>query len=428
MWEIVLGFKSFTVRPISVFGATTALVSLLPLVPSNAEPLFNVTVTSNGTTTETSFTNAIDFVDQTTTSEGLTGLNPNYTISSVATVLGDFRGVDYSLTYPDRGATLIFEVPDLDISQTFSEATREANEDALDDYLVTNQDDILTKLGEFLVRTTATDPVAGNPASLQATMISSDFGLGSGFGGNGSVQVNDDNTVEETPGGIPGLAARLGRFSVDGNDGTVIELPLSYVKPLADPRWAVVLEMPLTYVDIGGSQSYSASLGGGLRIPVLDNWSLTPSVRVGGVGSDDFGAFAFMYSGSVTSSFRFTAMGLDFNLGNMLSYISTTGNPNDGEKSPDYDLQNTVARNGLSASGSSSWRLFDQPTTWEASIVNTQILGDDIYIDNYTDFAVSLGTVQSQNGLTWDAARLGITYTIGNHGYKKVNVNFGYKF
>ncbi|SMP34782.1 hypothetical protein SAMN06265373_11095 [Shimia sagamensis] len=423
-----MNFSEFFTHSKVAFMATTVIAVVSQPGLGTAEPLFNVTVTSNGTTTETAFTNALDFVDQTTTSAGIAGLNPNYTTTSTATVLGDFRGVDYSLVYPDSGSTLRFSIPDLDISQTFSEQTRELSEDALDDYLVSNQDGILTRIGELLVQTTATDPVAGNPTSLQANMISSDFGLGSGFGGSGSVKVNDDNTVEESAGGIPGLAARLGRFSVDGADGTVIELPISYVKPLADPRWAVVLEMPLTYVDIGGSQSYSASLGGGLRIPVLDNWSLTPSLRVGGVGSDDFGAFAYMYSGSLTSSFRFNALGLDFNLGNMLSYISTTGSPGSGEKSPDYDLQNTVARNGLSASGRTTWRLFDQPTTWEASIVNTQIFGDDVYIDNYTDFAISLGTERSQNGLTWDAARLGITYSIGNHGYKKVNVNFGYQF
>jgi hypothetical protein len=61
-------------------------------------------------------------------------------------------------------------------------------------------------------------------------------------------------------------------------------------------------------------------------------------------------------------------------------------------------------------------------------VVNTQIFGDAVYIDNYTDFAVSFGTEASRNGLTWDAIRIGFTYTVGNEGYQGGQINFGYQF
>jgi hypothetical protein len=408
----------------------SALAILLSLTCSKVESqeLFNSTVTSNGVTTSQSYSNSIDFIDQTTTSFGLADINPAYTPTSTALVLGDFRGVGFSLTYPTTGSTLIFQIPALGISETFAEANRGLSEDALDTYLSNNGDDILTRIAALLVSTTATDPVAGNPQSLQGTMISSDFGIGTGFGGIGDVRADGDGSSGEGSGrGVFGLAARLGRFSAGGADGTTIELPLSYVRPLADPRWALVVEAPLTFTDIEGSTSYSGSLGGGVRIPILDQWSITPTLRIGAVGSEDLGAAAFMYSANVTSSFRFSVGDLDFNLGNMLSYVASTGSPS-VEDSLNYELQNTATRNGLSATGKIGRQIFGEEAVWEAFIVNTQIFGDAVYVDNYTDLAISFGTQRSQNGLTWDAARLGLTYTIGSGDFKRFNLNFGYQF
>ncbi len=408
--------------------AVVAAAGLFSIGDAGAQELFNTEVTSNGVTASESFTNAQDFLNQTSTSLGLAGINPAYTFDSAAVVLGDFRGVDFSITYPTTGSTLVFEIPELGIVEIFAESTRALSEDALDEYLASNADNILGRLADLLVATTPTDPVAGNPASLQGSMVASDFGIGSGFGGIGNVKVDDKGNLEEISGrGVFGVAARLGRFSAGDASGDVIELPLSYVKPLADPRWALVFEMPLTYTDIEGSNSYSVSLGGGVRIPVLDQWSLTPTLRYGAVSSEDLGAASGMYSANITSSFRFKVRNLDFNLANMLSYIATTGGPSIDD-SLDYDLQNTVSRNGLAVSGNLGRQIFNEDATWEAFIVNTQIFGDDVFVDNYTDVSFSVGTKKSQNGLTWDAARIGITYTFGSGDFDKFNLNFGYQF
>ena len=94
----------------------------------------------------------------------------------------------------------------------------------------------------------------------------------------------------------------------------------------------------------------------------------------------------------------------------------------------DYDLRNTMLRNGLSVSKSTSRKLFGDPTTWDFAVVNTQISGDEVFIDNYTDVSFSYGTLASKNGITWDSVRLGLTYTITNKDYNGFQLNFGYQF
>ena len=90
----------------------------------------------------------------------------------------------------------------------------------------------------------------------------------------------------------------------------------------------------------------------------------------------------------------------------------------------DYSLSNQVIKNGFAVEAPSGIRLAGKQTSWEASIANTYLMGDALYINNYYDLALSLGTVKVNN----NSLRLGMTYTQGDHGYSKFNMNFGYQF
>ncbi|MEM6637460.1 MAG: hypothetical protein AAF667_16395 [Pseudomonadota bacterium] len=378
-----------------------------------------------------SYNNVEDFVDAVLTSEGFASINPEYTLSSGVAVAANFRGVLINLNYDFGGTALTFSVPELGVTEVFDGGSRVASEDELDDYLTNNTDEIVTRILGLLVESTATDPVAGNPNSLQATMVQSDFGVGAGFGGFGTYSFdNSQRGFTAGPGTqIPGAAARFGNYSVGDVDGTVISLPLGYTIPLADPRYAIVLEAPITYVEANGTDSYSISFGGGFRIPILNNWAVTPTARLGTTGSEDVGSAATLYSLGVTSSYRFDVGSVGFNLANMVNYVATSGGSFEVDDFEiEYDLANTIFRNGLAIEGETGFELFGENVTWEGWVVNTMITGDEVFIDNYTDFAISFGTQASRNGFTWDAARLGLTYTIGNNDFSRLSVNFGYQF
>ena len=151
-----------------------------------------------------------------------------------------------------------------------------------------------------------TSPVAGNPLSLQHRMVEGDFRLGSFVGAS-------PDFVSAGAGGAqlpPLIGIGLGYTYVSSAEYSVrqTELPFSYSRPLADPRYALVFDFPLAYTDIttygsGTARIYSASLGAGVRLAVLDNWIVTPTVRVG-VSSDTGEAInAWLAGASVVSNY-----------------------------------------------------------------------------------------------------------------------------
>ena len=220
---------------------------------------------------------------------------------------------------------------------------------------------------------------------------------------------------------------RGARFTSKEITQTVITLPFSYAFPLADPRYGVVISTPFTYVETDGTQSFALSFTGGLRVPVYDNWTITPSLSIGAGGLVNLDTVNSMVGAAVASSFRWSAQTWNYELGNSVGFNKTaTAKSPAGNK--DFEARNTTMKNGISVSKDTSRELFGDPTTWEFALFNTQIFGDAVSIDDFTDISFSYGTVASKNGFTWDSVRLGLTYTFTNKDYKGLEVNFGYQF
>lgn len=401
-------------------------VLMLGSLPASAADLFSVTVDTEGVTQgagSNDIRDLVDFIEN----GNYQDINAAYTLMSIATSLYNFRGVPATVEYPTAGSTLIFEIPSIGISETFSEATRALSEEALIDFLEANQNGILTALLQELARTSPVDPVAGNPNSLMSKMVAADFDNATTVGPGNSFKATSSGEGDEDAPNLIGLQARFGRFAAGDFNSNVIDLPFSYVVPLADPRYAVSFDVPLTVVSTEGSRSYAGSLGLGARLPVLDNWFVTPAFRFGATGSLTVGGAALLYSGSITSNYEFEVAGVDFSLGNGFTAIQTAP-LSFSDADLDYDLTNFVFRNGLGASGDTGFTLFSEPVTWEAAIVNTQFLGDKLFVKGATDVSVSFGTEASENGLTWDSLRLGLTYTFTDADFSGFRLNFGYQF
>jgi len=91
-----------------------------------------------------------------------------------------------------------FHGPEPGINESFSGGTRDISNDLFEDYIKQNGDDILREL----LRVSAVDPLAGNPASVQSQMAAGDFAAGV-------------DPVYDTlkPGSSFGLGARFGSYS-----------------------------------------------------------------------------------------------------------------------------------------------------------------------------------------------------------------------
>lgn len=398
-------------------------------VSALAKDLLTVTVSVAGGPSATSTFPDADALINAIDSAGYKSINPAYTVTSAATIDVNFRGVTANVIYPAGGATLDFFIPEIQTAPLFTgtAGTRAANERALETFLRTNQSRLLSLLLQRAVKATPHDPVAGTPGSLMARMTEADFIMGTTIGPDPSSVATTGQGYDRTRSTI-GLNARFGHFTAAGAQADVIDLPLNYTVPLDDPRYAISFDLPLTYVETEGKASYSGSFGIGVRLPLYDNWTLTPAIRAGLVGSVDLGSAAVLGSVSLNSNYRFSYSGLDFSLGNSVAYIQTFPVEIDGTKF-DYDQRNLVLRNGLGVSGPTGFKLFGQDTTWQVTVVNTQFLIDPVYARDVTDIAFSVGTVNSINGFTWDSVRIGLTYSFSTDSdLQGLRLNFGYRF
>lgn len=349
-----------------------------------------------------------------------------YTDQSAALTNINIRGVEAIVRYDQNSSILNFSIPSV-IDKTFNEGTRDLNEDALEDFLKKNQDGVLTKILQEAVAETPSDPVAGNPDSLMSTMASADFNAANDMAFDtrekqvGEEEKADNNALE--------IGLEYGRSSANGVEKNLLTLPLSYTHYFENPRKQLKISAPLSYVETNNSKSYKGSLGAALSYPMNDKWTLIPAARIGFLGSKDLGTAAGVYSGSLTSLYHFPYKDMNLMIGNMVSVIQTAD-----LKIEDYDLSyelsNQVVKNGISIEKPLKYKMLGKKASSEFSISNTQFFGDDLHIENYTDLAFSLGTRKRVDGASAraDSLHVGVTYTVGDHGYKGGKLNFGYKF
>ena len=399
------------------------VLAALIAAPVQAKDLFTLTATiDNGTTVETAtvsfdaIENIVDSVD----SQTLDTLVANYTETSEATLALDIRGLTSYVTYASGSSELVFTVPSLNITKTFPGTTRDESQQMFEDYLETDGGGILQDILQELAATTPIDPVAGNPNSLMAVMGASDFSNGTDIGNGQAVE------GQAATGNSFGMGLRFGSYSAGDYDQSVYSLPIKYTFRLdSDPRKQVIVDLPITYIDTEGSTSYAVSLGLGYRFPINDDWSLTPAVRAGAAGSVDLGSAAIIYSGSLTSNYNLYFDDIKVSIGNMASQMKTTS-VSAGDYSIDYDLSNTMIKNGVGFEGLVDKTIFGNPTSWQFDVANTLFSGDELYVDNYFDISASYGTRATETAL--DNMRIGLTYTAGNNSYNGFQINFGYTF
>lgn len=338
---------------------------------------------------------------------------------SQASIHIDLRGIDAFIDYAANDSMLVFTIKSLNIHEEFDEqSTRVGNENDFKDYINDNKNGILDEITKALVKTDSLDPVTGGNGLLQEMVAEdsstaydlvkgADKGLTKGYGA--------------------GLVA--GHFSTADHSQTLITLPLSYTHYFEDPRKKLKLTAPISYINVNGSKAYKGSVGVSYTMPMNDKWTLIPAARLGLVGSNDMGSSAAMASASVSNLYEVPYGDNHITLSNMVGALTTLDVKLGSLESP-YDLNNQVIKNAVSVEIPQRFKMFGGKTSLEVTLANTQFFGEDLYIDNYTDIAVSMGTRRKVGGKdnSQDSIHLGLTYTLGKHGYKGGKVNFGYKF
>lgn len=350
-----------------------------------------------------------------------------YTDQSAALVNINIRGVEAIVRYDQNSSVLNFSIPSV-VDKTFNEGTRDLNEEALENFLKENQEGTLTKILQKAAAETATDPVAGNPDSLMSTMATSDFDAAHDMA-TGAAREKQAGEEEDADNNALEIGLEFGRSSANGVEKNLLTLPLSYTHYFEDPRKQLKISAPLSYVETNDSKSYKGSLGAALSYPMNEKWTLIPAARIGVLGSKDLGTAAAVYSGSLTSLYHFPYKDMNLMIGNMLG-ITQTADLEIEDNDLSYELSNQIVKNGISVEKPIRYKFLGKKASSEFSISNTQFFGDDLHIENYTDLAFSLGTRKRLDGASAraDSLHVGVTYTVGENGYKGGRLNFGYKF
>jgi hypothetical protein len=320
------------------------------------------------------------------------------------------------MTYALDSTLLVFRVPSLGITETFDGGTRDTSKDLFEDYLKENGDDILREL----LKVSAVDPLAGNPASVQSQMVATAFLAG----------VDPAYDTLET-GSSFGLGARFGRYSMAGFDQDVFTLPLSYVYTF--PNYdKLIVSLPITYISVEGADAYRGNLGVGYKKNINRRWAVTPGVGYGISGSTDLGSLGHIFSVSATSDLMLLADDrYQVSMGNMIGYFWTLP-VRIGDYSVDYDLRNTITRNGLLLSIPWQKRIWGRDFSLDVYVTDTRFFGDALYSDNYQELGVTFGPMRSADKLEPNLSSqpfgLGLKYVRGDGDIDGVELNFGYRF
>jgi len=404
-------------------------VLLAFLVPLSAiAGVFDITISSEGQTYTASFNSIQDVIDDLDTAEIEANLSA-YTDSSAATGIINFRGVPIYLSIAANSSTLVLDIPAIGVTETFNGTDRDNSVDLIEDWLKENGEEAVTKLMKELIAETPTDPIAGNPSSLESRMVGMDY----------DYAVNNDEVIEMNAkyegsslnANMISIFARYSNYDLDGVSSSTYSLPLAYTIKFNNSRNSLAIRVPIAMVDVDGSKAYNFGLGLGFTYYIKPQWSVTPAVGYTAVGSVDLASVAQLISSSMTSSYNFKINKYNLTMGNMLGYYKTIPF-NYGDYSIDADIQNTVLRNGLNLNIPSDNLM--KNTSFEVFVTDTRYFGSELFIDQYNEIGASFGFAKSTQKEKKDkitnmmrTMRVGLTYMLADKasGY---SVNLGFAF
>ena len=412
------GWPALSVLTGLCFGMATGSSGLLAQTcsaPSNNQ-IFNASLCVGGQTVSVGsnqLQTIIDTIDNQRLSRTFAGYTPDVTAGEFRL---DIRGLPVTLGYDANSTQLSFAVPSLGISKTFSGGTRDASKHLLEDYIKQNGDAILREL----LRVSAVDPLAGNPASVQSQMVVGDYEAGV-----------DSMVGTAALGSAFGVGLRFGSYGLDGFTQNVYTLPLSYSYSLTN-RDVLMVRLPLTYMEVDGASAYRGMLGLSYKKVLSSRWALTPSLGYGLASSSDLGSFGQILSVSLTSDLQLYNNGrVSLSMGNLLGYYLTLPT-RIADYNVNYHLKNTITRDGLLLSIPLQQQYWGREFSLDFFVIGTWFFGDALYSTNYQEIGISIGPRRSADkrepNLASHPFGIGLKYTRGDGNVNGVELTFGYRF
>lgn len=333
---------------------------------------------------------------------------PGYHPDDAVAMEIDLRGIRAAAVFEKNSTTLLVSIPDADLFEIFTAATRDGSLALFKDYL--KEAGRHHRLLKAYARFSPIDPMGGNPTSLMAVMAQRDFLLGG-------------SCFSCCPSFL--LGGYLTRAFSHGFDTTTVTLPLSYRQTLPY-KSTLFCELPVTFQENGGAYSLFGSLALALAFPLVENrWQLMALSRLGAGGSMDLACAGNFASFGVKSEYTCPARRMDIILTNYAGYFSSTNFWLSGINC-NYHLHNWIFKNGLTLALGEGINLCAKELFLSAFVVDTVFSKDPLYVRHYDEVGGSLALCRCFTGA--DRLSLRLSYFFGEKSFKGYSLYFTYEF
>lgn len=362
----------------------------------------------NGQTGQLGFSSVQD-ITNTLSDNALNSMSGSSTPNPPATVNINLRGVQGVATFAANSTALRVQIPVAGMDRTFQGATRAESGREFQRCIEgkgTGCSGYLNGILRAGVHSSPIDPVAGGPNSALTQLSVTDFNAAatafSGRGGSGAF----------------GIGARIGSFTAAGYDSYNLTIPMDATWRVTE-RDTLSFDLPVAYTDSGGATSYAANGGVLWRRRVSDNWQMQFSGRVGAAGSIELGAGSGIYGLGAVSTFRFAlSEAWRMTVVNAINYVSTFP-ATIGSILVNYDVANTVFRNGIVVNRDLDAEQAGFPVSVSAYAVDTRFAGSPVFVRNFQEFGVFLAPGRDSlfgvglQVMTGDRGLFGVTMSTG---------------
>ncbi|PPD43320.1 MAG: hypothetical protein CTY16_13545 [Methylobacter sp.] len=194
-------------------------------------------------------------------------------------------------------------------------------------------------------------------------------------------------------------------YLANGKTADVYSFPVNYNKELAN-GWALLFNVPLTYIDTEGVSSHSGSLGTGLRIPVSTyvntgkvKWDEVPLFRIGAIGSEQNNVeTSIIYSGGIQSNAGMPlGGGFSLVIQNQYNYYAVTSITAytdvrvNGNLIEIPTISNSIYRNGAQLVKDFNYKLFGRTLMADITFADVRLSGATLAIDNQQEIGFDIG-------------------------------------
>lgn len=372
--------------------------------------VFVLSGTVDGQSTVTYSWDSIETAIDALGDDQLKALLPGYTGVEAVNLSLNLRGEMAYLAFPSAtSTTLVFSLPSLGITQSFTGGTRAESQQLWEDYMKNNTA-LLEGLMRQLVKTSPIDPIAGNPNSLMTRAVQQDYEVmlrnvaASGTGGGAS-----QNRL--------GSGLTYSSMTSAGVKSRSVTLPLSYARTFGDPNHEFSIHMPVTLTKVGSAKVYETNLSSYYRHPLTPSWVLGGQLGLRATGSQDLGSLAVLGGSSAMSSYTW-GESWQLTMGNLVGRNQTLTVKSGGDA---YNprIGNNVYRNGFLLSTPGAGDALGVLTNWEFFWVDTRFAGTELYNRWQEEVGMTYGTRRLANAREADL-RGGFTYVKAEkaHGFR----------